>query len=573
MSLLERVLYAWKCKGTHHKLAMDALPHVAGDGAGAWRNLFLVNIEPYLQGATAPDTKFRDFHNHVLHVADGEWGGAIEAAELWYQRTVDCFRAEDWQRGVYAAGVLSHYVTDPFMPLHTAHSEAEGRIHRACEWSVAQSYDALREQFEAGDDAAELTVPDGPGWLGDLIRDGAWRAHCCYKEVVESYDLDRALSDPSEALTEELQKHFARQLGHAAAAFGIALDRAIREAGTTPPRSPVMLHGLLAAVTIPIFWLTRRMADARERRLVRAIYAELQATGRVENTLPEECRQIRDALSPNEPAETAPVEPQEEPAASPEDELPTERPAPPGRKAPPPRKAPPADSTPQDDSTPLIYNAPPPESDPNERPAPPARKTPPAESDSRSERRPPKREHVAQPDDVAAAEVEAAPEPAPQPEAESAAESDESVTLQFCLNPEDPLANAPSIGSKTARRLRRVRMRTVADLLECDPYEVSDVLDVHYLDGDTLRTWQQQAALMCRVPGLRGPDAQILVGCGITEPEDLAVADVDELTEQCRQFVESDEGQRLLRDPMPPLPEEVAAWIEQAACARPLAAA
>ncbi|MEW4531399.1 DUF4332 domain-containing protein [Maioricimonas sp. JC845] len=567
MSLLEHVLYAWKCKGTHHKLAMDALHHVDVDEADAWRNLFLVNIEPFLDGAKAPDTRFRDFRNHVLHVADDEWGGAIDAAELWYQRTVDCFRAEDWQRGVYAAGVLSHYVTDPFMPLHTAQSEAEGNIHRACEWSVSKSYDVLRAQYEATEDAVELPAPDGPGWLGDLIRDGAWRAHCCYDEVVENYDLDRGVANPPEGLTPELQKHFSRQLGHAATAFGVALARAIREAGTTPPRSPVTLHGLLATVTIPIFWITRRMADGRERRLVRAIYAELQSSGRVEYALPEECRQIREALFPEPTAEVPSEETIEERPAPPVDEASTERPAPPARKAPP------ADTTPQEDSTPLIYNAPPPESDPNERAAPPARKAPPAELDSRSERRPPKREHVAPPVDVAAAEVEGASEPDPQPESTAAAETEEPLTLQFCLNPEDPLVDAPSIGSKTARRLRRVRMRTVADLLECDPYEISDVLDVHYLDGDTLRTWQQQASLMCRVPGLRGHDAQILVACGITEPEDLAVADVDELTEQCRQFVESDEGQHLLRDPMPPLPEEVAAWIEQAEYARPLAAA
>ncbi|QDU39181.1 hypothetical protein Mal4_35170 [Maioricimonas rarisocia] len=550
MSLLERVLYAWKCKGTHHKLAMDALRHLDVDEAPAWRNLFLANIEPYLDGAKAPDTKFRDFRNHVLHVADGEWGGAIAAAELWFQRTVEAFAAEDWQRGVYAAGVLSHYMTDPFMPLHTAQSEAEGTIHRACEWSVSKSYDALRQLYEASDDAAELPSADGSGWLGDLIRDGAWRAHCCYEEVVENYDLDRGVSDPPAGLTPQLQKHFARQLGHAAVAFGTALNRALCEAGTSPPRTLATLHGLLATVTIPIFWITRRMADTGERRVVKAIYDELQLTGRVDQSLPEECRQIRDALAGDEPVEL-------ESMASPQG-----RPAPPARTAPPTRKAPPVDSAHASDSGPIIHSA------------PPAPSTPSPDSADTSRRRPPMREHVAaQEEPGTPADVQAASEPAPQPDAAAGSHAADSESLRFWLSPDDPLVDAPSIGSKTARRLRRVRMRTVADLLECDPYEVSDVLDVHYMDGETIRSWQEQASLMCRVPGLRGHDAQILVACGITEPEDLAVADVDELTEQCRQFVESEDGQRLLRDPMPPLPEEVAAWIDQADHARPLAAA
>ena len=77
MSLLFRVLFAQKCTSTHHKLAMDALRFLENSDAAEWRNLFIGNIEIYLDGSKAPDKKFKDFRNHVLHVKDNYWGGAV----------------------------------------------------------------------------------------------------------------------------------------------------------------------------------------------------------------------------------------------------------------------------------------------------------------------------------------------------------------------------------------------------------------------------------------------------------------------------------------------------------------
>ena len=37
MSLLFNVLFAWKCKNTHHKLALDALTQLRCPGAAAWQ--------------------------------------------------------------------------------------------------------------------------------------------------------------------------------------------------------------------------------------------------------------------------------------------------------------------------------------------------------------------------------------------------------------------------------------------------------------------------------------------------------------------------------------------------------
>lgn len=107
LPLLFRVLHAEKAKSTHHKLVLDALTHLSGEQAEAWRNLFLRQIEPLLTGAKAPDKTFKDFTNHVLHVRDGLWGGAPKKVRQWYDVLTDRLSARDWPAAAYAAGVLT----------------------------------------------------------------------------------------------------------------------------------------------------------------------------------------------------------------------------------------------------------------------------------------------------------------------------------------------------------------------------------------------------------------------------------------------------------------------------------
>ena len=56
---------------------------------------------------------------------------------------VDGAQNQSWHEAVYAAGIMSHYYTDPIHPFHTAQSPAENNIHRAVEWSISKSYGAL----------------------------------------------------------------------------------------------------------------------------------------------------------------------------------------------------------------------------------------------------------------------------------------------------------------------------------------------------------------------------------------------------------------------------------------------
>ena len=131
---------------------------------------------------------------------------------------------------------------------------------------------------------------------------------------------------------------------------------------------------------------------------------------------------------------------------------------------------------------------------------------------------------------------------------------------------------APSIGPRTAERLEAVGIRTVRDLLAADPERAAAQLAYRRIKADTIRLWQHQARLVCQIPQLRGHDAQILVACGITDSAALAGMEPGQLDAIVAPFVETKEGQRIVRSSKKPDLEEVTNWISWANQARPLAA-
>ncbi len=158
------------------------------------------------------------------------------------------------------------------------------------------------------------------------------------------------------------------------------------------------------------------------------------------------------------------------------------------------------------------------------------------------------------------------------PGTRSSAEAGES-SLRFRLSRSSPVVDAPSIGPKTARRLNRVKIRTVADLLNCDPYSVSEQLGDGQIKSETIQNWQAQAKLICCIPEIHGHDAQMLVACGIQDPSRLAVHDPQELHKVISAFATSTPGKRILRSGKPPDLEEIASWIDWSRKARSLEAA
>jgi Zinc dependent phospholipase C len=294
LSLLFTVVFRSVCRGTHHRLAVDALRHLRGADSERWSDLFLHHHAAYLVGSKAPDERFKDFRNHVLHVEENYWGGAPAEARRWYSRVVDALRRREWHEAVYSAGVLSHYFSDPFMPLHTGQTEEETKVHRALEWSIAQSYGRLQQIIERDlGGYPQLETPQRDDWLERMILTGAELAHEHYDAVLQHFDLGRAVRNPPAGMDQECADRIAQCLGHVVVGFARVLERALTEAEVEPPLVETTLQGFLVAAAIPLRSILHYAQDLSERMAIEAIYDEVQRTGKVVKNLPEDDREIR----------------------------------------------------------------------------------------------------------------------------------------------------------------------------------------------------------------------------------------------------------------------------------------
>jgi energy-coupling factor transporter ATP-binding protein EcfA2 len=144
---------------------------------------------------------------------------------------------------------------------------------------------------------------------------------------------------------------------------------------------------------------------------------------------------------------------------------------------------------------------------------------------------------------------------------------------RFYLDRSSAVVDAPSIGPRTAEHLEKAGIKTVHELLQADVEALAEKLKHARIRAEKIRQWQSQTELACRVPQLRGHDAQILVALEINTPEQLAHCDPSELWDQVRPFIDSKEGKRIIRNGKEPDLEEVSQWIEWATAARALHAA
>lgn len=552
MSLLERVIRGHRCRSTHHYIAMDALSLIASEEADKWKDLFLVHHEHLLEGAKAPDSKFKDFRNHVLHISEGEWGGAPGKAMEWFATAVDHLRRKQWSKAAYAFGVLSHYYADPIQPFHTGQTEEEGTMHRAVEWSIAKSRDKIDARIETLG-YPDVPVPDGAGFIADMVRNGARLSHPHYQTFIDHYDLDVGVKDPPAGLDETMFDAIVELVAYATAGFGAILSRGIAEAAVSPPKTNLTLQGYIETLDIPLRWVTAKLSDAADKRTVTRMYKEYQKTGKVIRTLPDDDKEIRKLHakqvlrvplkelnkqeigpigSKNKAVEerllTALIEDEAEIAAEAtviEEDAVEEAVV----------EAAPTDETlhPAEAEVPLAEEAPPPK-----------------------KKAPPKAEEV-----LFEPEPEAA---APAPLADDLGEESGDIARRSRITRESPVVEAPSIGKKTAKRLSRAGITTVGDLLDCDTEETVFLVDVAYIDVDTLNDWKDQTILMMEVPGLRVHDAQILVGAGIRNRKELAEAPARTLFMLASEFLQTPQGDRVIRDDDYLAEEEVEEWIEMA---------
>lgn len=292
MNLLELVIIAHRCRSTHHFIAFDALQLLKGKHSGDWKNLLLKHHTQLLKGAKAPDAEFKDFQNHVLHVEDGEWGGARDAAMKWYGKAVEALREKKWSKAAYALGVLTHYYADPIQPFHTAQSEEEGTMHRALEWSIAKSRDTIKALIDLRGYPA-VHAGNETGFVADMVLAGAKYSNPHYQTFIDHYDLHKGVANPPDGLDQTLLDIIADLVAYATAGVSVLFERAFAEAAVKPPKVDLDLPGYFAALDIPIRKITKRMADANDRKTVEKMYEEFVETGKVVKTLPADDKQIR----------------------------------------------------------------------------------------------------------------------------------------------------------------------------------------------------------------------------------------------------------------------------------------
>lgn len=296
MSLVA-LLKAVHCRSTHHYFAIDALQRLRTPKSKQLGQMLLKYYEEYLDGAKAPDNRFRDFQNHVLHVQDNFWGGAIRESKEWAETAQKHLKGRRWKKAAFAIGVLSHYVTDPMMPLHTEQSADEGIVHRPLEWNVCKAYPALNARLDEAT-GSRSTQPDRPlasgsgqDWLTQVVADGATFANQYYHPMIKEH-LALCKTGKSPVLNTNLEDMLLTIFDYTLFAWAGVLEHIADDCEADLPDFSLTLTTLLASIDVPFAWIVRRVGDATERRAVEKLLREYQTTGKVQDNQPRECRVV-----------------------------------------------------------------------------------------------------------------------------------------------------------------------------------------------------------------------------------------------------------------------------------------
>ncbi len=290
MSLLRSILRTAHCRSTHHYFAVDALPLVQTDAGKRLVRHLLCHHKRYLSGAVDPDIRFRDFQNHVVHVNEGYWGGAPRVAYQWYHRLIRYLRTDRFSDAAHAAGVLSHYFTDPFQPMHTEASAEEAVIHRPVEWSVLCAYDAILRGWSEDEMRIVFHLSDGPEWLGEAILHGARFAHRKRRRILNRYNLESAVTDPANAIDGDLRGAFSELFGLTITGWARVIERVAADAeavrASRLPRASTVRSAGKAIAASPLGVLSRYFAYREERQAIALLVDEYQRLGELKRQLP-----------------------------------------------------------------------------------------------------------------------------------------------------------------------------------------------------------------------------------------------------------------------------------------------
>ncbi len=538
--MLVPILRAAHCRSTHHFFAIDALERIGTQRGKRLADLLLKYYARYLKGSKDPDDSFKDFQNHVIHVSQNNWGGAPRQCQQWLDKSLQHLRSGEWSEAAYACGVLSHYFTDPIMPLHTGQTERESVVHRPMEWSICKGYEEIYALCQFGRAPRQIKLSDDEDWIKQAVLQGAAMAHQHYTRLIEIYNLARGTVDPPRGLTKEARQILAELFDLAIGGWASILMRMATLMDSMPPDCSLSMATVIAGIDMPRAALIRKFSHAAQQQEVKRIFDEYTETGKVIDNLPAEIKVVRREFINDQKAEAerlAPPVPSRSPVAAPVI-APSVAPA-----VVPPLAQPEAEEEPEvaddaDDELMQMMQMMKLMNPIGETPNPPQ----------------------AVPAKSSAVVVQEPAIPQFKPELARADNDDEDTGLSI----DSPLVDAPSIGPKTAKRFAEIGIHTIEQFLSADAAEMAEALDTSWIKPELIEDWQDQAQLVCDVPALCGYKAQLLVAVNCRTADDLAEASATELHQAIRQFAQTKEGQRILRSTPIPDQNQIAQWIASA---------
>ncbi len=115
------------------------------------------------------------------------------------------------------------------------------------------------------------------------------------------------------------------------------------------------------------------------------------------------------------------------------------------------------------------------------------------------------------------------------------------------ITEQTPLAHLDLIEPEWLLVLSKHRIVMIGDLLDLDPEDLPSSLRMHGVTVGQVDRWQSQSWLLCCIPGLRPYDVRLLVGAGITEPEQLDELSASDVLRRLEMYLATEEGQRTMQ--------------------------
>lgn len=467
----------------------------------------LFHYAEYLKGAKDPDNVFKDFENHVLHVSDGYWGGAAKTCDKWLEKCMQMLSDARWKEAAYAIGVLSHYFTDPFMPLHTAQSPRETVVHRPLEWSVCCAYTEIFDLAYADTSLESFAINPRNDWIQDAVMRGATMSNQDYEPLIDDYRIELAKS-PKLALPDYSRKILAKIFVWVITGWGQALELIANHTDTPFPDLSLTLPTLLAGIQVPMKQVVAKINASDQRLEVERVLNEYARTGQVVRNLAPEQKTVAKVRETN------------------------------------------PDLRPPDKDI-ARFNS--------EFARPAIQETPNVKSLPREDKPVKQEEAVIQP--IINLERDEEPRVAiPTMEIEE----ETSAKGRKRLFPSSPIVDAPAIGPKTAARFHAIGFTTIADLIRSKPDAIARRLAVKWITARLVEQWQDQARLALAIDRLTAVGAGLLTLAGIRTALELCKYSSEEVHAKLCSASKTAEGQRMLRDQPPPSIKTIDAWIASA---------